>query len=100
MDPGILDLSKKMGLAETFGAYSRYFVVNPTNCRKSQYFLINIYLYSRNISCRNKMDRKNSSSLQVWYHEEIISAISKTFCEPRPHILQVSYGNNLRSKMK
>ena len=32
MDPGILDPSNKMGLAETFWANSHYFVVNPTNC--------------------------------------------------------------------
>ena len=67
LDPGILDPSNKMGLAETFWAYSRYFVKNPTNCRKSPYFLINIYLYSRNISCRNKMDRIKHFSLQVRY---------------------------------
>ena len=32
VDPGILDPSNKMGLAEIFGAYSHYFVVNPTKC--------------------------------------------------------------------
>ena len=30
VDPGIRDPSNKMGLAETFGAYSCYFVVNST----------------------------------------------------------------------
>ena len=30
VDPGILDPNNKMELAETFGAYSCYFVVNPT----------------------------------------------------------------------
>ena len=31
VDPGILDPSNKIGLAETFWAYSCYFVVNPVN---------------------------------------------------------------------
>ena len=100
VDSEILDPSNNMGLAETIVAYSRYFVVNPTNCRKSHYFLINIYLYSRNISFRNKMDRINYSSLQVRYSlENYFWNISKTFNELRPQVLQFSYINNLSSKV-
>ena len=39
VDSGILNSSNKMGLAETFGGYLHYFVVNTNICWKSRYYL-------------------------------------------------------------
>ena len=48
VDPGILDPSNKMQLAETFWMYSRCVVASFAKCQESCYFVMNI-------TCKNKI---------------------------------------------